>query len=296
MAKINNLPDEVVKDSEEVKPQEKSQEPDGIIGKVKSWIFSVMGGFGRKQEAPKNGKKKLGPPNFAPQEPERVLTEEQVLSNYKISYERINSIKEKPTWEDVEARLLASDKHYLKLAMKMQNGGILFGFDKEGNPLIADGGAEPVMKGKNYFETRKAIYGEVEVAAAAHFGYEMFKVGGTYQKGYEINKFEEFTKGPFVESKDMDMYNEYKEEYANRFMRESWVDQGKNPLEKDICTIHFFPSESKPDIWHKIDTDKLSMVLNQAMPDKGIPTRGVRRLLRVKKLPEDFGKEEVQKD
>jgi len=160
-------------------------------------------------------------------------------------------------WQEVESRLLANDGHFLKLAEAMHQGGILFGVDKAGNPLIADGGVEPIMAGMNYADTRRAVmFKEIE-GGQAPTGYELFPYSDNYQKSAEISAFEDFTKEPFIRS-------ENKKEY-----RSSWLESGEDP---DWPRGAFF----SPGSGLVYEDDDVSTALSD-------PRLGVRRLLRVKK-------------
>lgn len=50
-------------------------------------------------------------------------------------------------WPEVQVRLLARGGFYLKLADRMDEGGMLFEIDGHGNPRITDGGDAPSSRG-----------------------------------------------------------------------------------------------------------------------------------------------------
>jgi len=178
------------------------------------------------------------------------------MASFKAQYESLKpEYKAGCTWQEVETRLAANDGRYLKLAEAMEQGGVLFGVDKDGNPLIADGGVEPILKGMNYPDTRKAVmFTEVKGKQVAT-GYEMFPYSGDYNKSDEILAFEDSQNEPFVRS-------ENKEEW-----RGSWLESGEKPGWPWL--VYFLPGNGDADV-------------GGDRPQYSGPGLGVRRLLRVK--------------
>lgn len=61
------------------------------------------------------------------------------LKRFEDQYQRFSAEdKIRWPWEIVRARLLDNNGRSLALAEEMNSGGILFGIDEKGNPLIAD--------------------------------------------------------------------------------------------------------------------------------------------------------------
>ena len=182
---------------------------------------------------------------------ERVA-EETPLVLYKTHYERWPvKAKKLCEWNEVEKRLLAQDGYYLRLAGAMNKGGVLFGVDKEGNPLVADGGLDPVMKGKNWYETRD----EIEMKSKE---YEMFPCK-ELKKGEEMVAFESFTGEPFVKS--------HKRRSA------SWIGGYYKMIALGLTFVgraQFDPKTGRVELF-------------ESWPDSSEPDRGVRRLLRLRK-------------
>ncbi|MDP3975421.1 MAG: hypothetical protein Q8P95_00735 [bacterium] len=161
------------------------------------------------------------------------------------------------TWQEVEKRLTANNGHYLNLAVAMEQGGTLFGIDKDGNPLIADGGVEPILCGMNYANTRRAVMfteGE-EGSEPTPTGYELFPYAGDYEKSPEILAFEAATGEPFIRSEDSEQY------------RESWLESGDDPAWPG--RVGFFPADGDARVFG-------------GRPQLSNPRLGARRLLRVK--------------
>lgn len=180
-----------------------------------------------------------------------IASEEPRLQGYRSQYERWNAnLKGRCPWQKIKSRLLANEGRYLILAEGMNEGGVLFGLDKENNPLFADGGDEPIMKGVNYFDTRDRVrnkfddHGEmIKVGEKpVSTGYEMFSAD-------EVSMFEEFTGKPFVTSCSL------------------WLESGEDP--GGIHSISYNVDVDECEIWSTI-------------PQSTISNRGVRRLLRVK--------------
>ncbi|MBI5411705.1 hypothetical protein HZA43_00845 [Candidatus Peregrinibacteria bacterium] len=206
--------------------------------------------------------------------PSEAVPELKGLARFKAQYEALE--RRNPsgviwrnlggvTWQEVETRLLANDSHFLKLAEAMAEGGILFGVDKDKNPLIADGGEEPILCGMNYADTRKTvIFSEVTKIIDGKMqemqiptGYEMFPYSGNSDKSIEICTFEDVTNNPFIYSKDKKHY------------RASYLESGDNPPH-DVWVACFNRGDSR-------------VVVGHDSPNIFDPRCGVRRLLRVKK-------------
>lgn len=126
---------------------------------------------------------------------------DQCLAIFKADYDSDLALKEKITWQEIETRLLANNGYYLALAQEMEQEGILFGVDKDGNPLIADRGDEPIFKGMNYHDTLARVlykhkredkydrYGRMqrdEAGQSIPAGYEMFPYVPVQNKSPEI--------------------------------------------------------------------------------------------------------------
>lgn len=137
---------------------------------------------------------------------------ESLLSNamkrFKDNYGRIPSYQHRYcSWEIIEERLKADNYKKLQLAMAMQNGGELFGIDKEGKALFKDEGTEPVRyyldgdggKWRECFNGAKADaicpiwagYNQIASIIAAQ-GYEFFATEE------EARMAEKYTGKPFV--------------------------------------------------------------------------------------------------
>ncbi len=98
------------------------------------------------------------------------------LESLKGHYDRISHPA--CSWEEVRRRLLNEEQQYLTRIVRMKIRGVFFGFDLNGDPLVADGGVEPAMLGENYGLSRLATFDE---------GYEMFNDEG------ELEMFENFS-------------------------------------------------------------------------------------------------------
>ncbi|MFH1284771.1 MAG: hypothetical protein ABIH78_04270 [Candidatus Peregrinibacteria bacterium] len=82
----------------------------------------------------------------------------EIPKNYKAQYDALPAdIQSLCPWEELSARLLAQEGHYLQLTKSMPNGGELAYIDEEGNPVFRNGGLEPVMMGESYDEVMKAL-------------------------------------------------------------------------------------------------------------------------------------------
>jgi len=201
------------------------------------------------------------------------------LAVYKEQYERWPAKdKAKISWQNVQERLLANNGHYLSLASAMNEGGILFGIDTESNPLIADGGLEPIMCGMDYFDTRDAVrFTRNDKGEKTPTGYEMFGYSasdisfltGLDLKSPEIESFETFTRMPFVSDGGKE------EVYSGSWLEsgdcdESWDDPLPLARHADF-NAHFIP-------YQKCQTE-----VSHDLPQRSGWGLGVRRLLRVKK-------------
>ena len=191
------------------------------------------------------------------------------LTRYKEDYDTTkNSVLKAFPWAEIQNRLLANEGHYLTRAQTMEQGGQLFGVDKQGRPLISDRGDEPIMKGMNYKNTRdrvlykhdrndingKLIPGEDGQPQLT--GYEMFGYAGDYDKSDEIDQYETHTGKHFVQSR------------GGYYYRSSWLESGENPSSPGI--IRSFPNI--------VDSSVYYDSRNSSEQD-----RGVRRLLRLEK-------------
>lgn len=131
------------------------------------------------------------------------ILENPDLARFKADYDRWpDKAKQKCTWDKVQRRFLANDSRYLRLAVAMEQGGVLFGVDQQGNPLVADGGNEPILKGENYQNARKKVmFKKNETGYDDRTGYELFpykKITGQPCMSLEISDFQHFTCKPFV--------------------------------------------------------------------------------------------------
>lgn len=193
-----------------------------------------------------------------------ILNPKTILRKYKTQYHRLSeNIKSRCSWDEIKTRLTANDNFYLKLAAGLDKKGILFGIDTEGNPLFADGGDQPVLMYKTYFATRKAVYFVRKSKKLVKTGYEMFPYersdiqgGGPFIKSPEIEMYENYTKKPFITSPKG---NEW---------RCSWLESGEKPSWAGDAI--FNPASGQVKIFDEA-------------PTMAGPSRGVRRLLRVKK-------------
>lgn len=149
------------------------------------------------------------------------------LASFKADFDQDYAIRAGCSWAEIQRRLLANGNHYLQLAEAMDGGGILFGVDEECNPLIANRGDEPIMKGRSYEDTRNRVLykhntnDEIiigEGGQPVQTGYEMFPYAGNCNKSPEILMYEAHTGKPFVRS------------FPDKNKRRSaWVESGKNP-------------------------------------------------------------------
>lgn len=190
---------------------------------------------------------------------------DQRLITFKADFDKDSALQTKCTWEEIRNRLLANGGRYLALAQAMEQGGELFGVDKDGNPLISDRGDEPIMKGMNYKNTRdRVLYKHddkdsivrSEDGQPVSTGYEMFPYSREYNKSDEILQYETHTGKPFVKSPD------------GKEWRSSWLESDENPSwPRFVCFNPYYGNATVSDDFPRV----------------GFPGRGVRRLLRVKK-------------
>lgn len=186
------------------------------------------------------------------------VSETAALSRLKSQYEQWKPERKAGcAWEEVEGRLLANDGYYLRLAEAMQLGGVLFGTDKAGNPLVADGGSEPILAGMTYRDARKAVMFRKNKGKQISTGYEFFPFDLSHHwgKSAEILAYEEFTKGPFIGVK------------FTKKWKASWLKSDE-------------PDRS----WYAYlgwDADKV--LVSADSPRIENPELGVRRLLRIKR-------------
>ena len=193
------------------------------------------------------------------------------LAIFKADFDEDPAIRGKCSWAEIQTRLLANEGHYLALAKAMNEGGILFGVDTDGNPLFADRGDEPIMKGMNYKDTRDRILYKHDASdkmitdedgQPVPTGYAMFQYSGNYDKSEEILQYESHTGKPFIKSSDFT-------KSTGEDPCSSWVESGENPLWRP--GIVYFN-------WHGAYARG-----GHADPQNVSPNCGVRRLLRVKK-------------
>lgn len=216
------------------------------------------------------GQAESGNPEVSPQQDagQDIVEEDSRLKRFVGQYQRFSAEdKVRCPWANVRARLLNNNGRYLAFAEGMNLGGILFGVDKQGNPLFADVDKDPKNLphcGLNYPDTRNAVYlkdPQGEWVPDNMTGYEMFPYDGAKDgharsdKSFEIMDFERFTGEPFVVSPD------------RREFRSSWLESGENP--KFPRYVEFVSGVGST----SVDRD---------YPLAHSLGRGVRRLLRVK--------------
>lgn len=152
-------------------------------------------------------------------------------------------------WKRVQAAMLANDGALLKQAEAIPNGPVMFGADKEGNILFANGGVEPILTGKNYSTARKATHA---------LGLELFPYIKPYEKSEEELMFEEFTGKPIVKSED------------GKTWRSTYLEDGDNDENVGYARVsRFFPDSRESIVCYGV-----------ASGERG--GRGVRGLLRAK--------------
>jgi len=196
--------------------------------------------------------------------------EEPRLHTYRAQYERWGSgLKARCPWEEVKSRLLAQNGRYFALAERLNEKSILFGVDEESNLLFADGGEEPIMIGMGYTDTRDRVLYEFDGdkikqddGKPVRTGYEMFPYIGDTGKSTEIMMFDENAGIPFVKHPGRD-------KRSSRGI-DSWLESGENP--------------SDPRYANYFEHTGCTGVSPDNFPQRRDPFRGVRRLLRVKKV------------
>lgn len=191
------------------------------------------------------------------------------FTRYKEQWKRISEQHRGTiTWEEVKKRLMANNGHYLSLAKGLHNGGILFGVDKKGNPLIADAGGDPIEFGPEFWDLTYAQAREAVTmkdggkGKKVSIGYELFPYAGGqnwHRKSSEILTFEAVAPyGLFIVPPKQRKRTEW---------RGSWLESGDSPSLPRLAI--FDPTCQKVRIYI-------------AHPEGHIPGLGVRRLLRVK--------------
>ncbi|MFH0820515.1 MAG: hypothetical protein V1908_01950 [Candidatus Peregrinibacteria bacterium] len=182
--------------------------------------------------------------------------EDPRLAAYKAQYDRWSAAeKTRCLWAEVKERLLGNDSEDLKRAEAMPEGGILFGLDKQGNLLIANGGLGPVLTNMNYQDTRKAVRFTEQGGKQAPTGYEMLS------EEAEIRAFEAFTGQPVVRTPEG-----FEPSPEDNGYRGIWRESGDNP----DWARHAY-----------VDPGSARARLYVYYPSLRLPGRGVRCLLRV---------------
>lgn len=202
------------------------------------------------------------------------------LSKFKAEYDKLSpDLQAKCPWEVAQTRLLENDGEKLKLAHAMEQGGVLFGVDKDGKLLFADKGDEPIMKGMNYKDTRDRVLfkhdrldkeGKMELdeeQKPISTGYTMFPYSGDYDKSEEILQYESFTGYHFIRPFRLKRFLSQPSDNGPEW-RSSWLESEEDPLVPRF--IQFNPSNCS--------TGVSGAGLGPLSED---PDRGVRRLLRV---------------
>lgn len=211
---------------------------------------------------------KVNPTIVAPEIADTVEVDPR-LARYKEQYNGSGNPKLKAVpWSTIQARILEDESFQLRAALDLEQGGELFGIDKEGNPLISDGGDEPVMKGMNYPDTRARVRFkhtsndkagtmiQGEHGQPISTGYEMFGYVEPYEKSDEIKQYESHTGKHFVQSP------------SKKEWRSSWLESGENlSLPRGVYS----------------GPDREDSRVRYGGPQFVGDNRGVRRLLRVKK-------------
>lgn len=165
--------------------------------------------------------------------------------------------KNRCSWEKFQYRMLANEERFLVLAKAMNGGGILFGIDRQGNPLIADVAEDPrdlPYCGLDYNATDNAVYST---------GYEMFPEAEHREKSEEVQMFETNTGKLFVQSRN------------GRQWVASWLKYNEK-----CRTIGRQPTSVAPFVRFYSRSKKTQTGF--AMPNIASSRRGVRRLLRVR--------------
>ncbi len=130
-----------------------------------------------------------------PATPVTVREKDPTLEVYRKQYNCMPSAAQvQCSWEEVKARLLGNSGQDLERAGNIPGGQpVLFGVDKDGNPLIANGGPGPILTGMNYANTRKAVHFAEKDGKPVPTGYEMLS------EEVDIRTFEAFTGKPVVQ-------------------------------------------------------------------------------------------------
>ncbi|MBI4127200.1 hypothetical protein HY463_00660 [Candidatus Peregrinibacteria bacterium] len=172
------------------------------------------------------------------------------LAKYAEMYGRWSAVsKSRLDWSRVRAAMLADDGALLRKAEAIPKGPIMFGADKDGNILFANGGLEPILTGRPYFGARKA---------AKYIGLALFPYVEPYEKSEEELQFEAFTGEPLVRFA------------AKTKWASSWLESGKNDGNVGNARISaFYPGRQQSSV-------------GNAFAKNAISSRGVRGLLRAK--------------
>ena len=158
--------------------------------------------------------------------------------------------KSRIDWKRIQVAMLAKKGALLKKVEAIPKGPIMFGADKNGNILFANGGVEPILTGKTFPEARKA---------AKAIGLDLFPCIYPYGKSEEELMYEAFTGEPLVRSEDKLTY------------KSSFLESG----EKDANVSHAHVSHFGP-------TYQRSGVHLDRDGNLGYNFRGIRGLLRAK--------------
>lgn len=133
--------------------------------------------------------------------------------------------KSRLSWKKVQTAMLTNDGALLKQVEAIPNGPIMFGADKSGNILFANGGIAPILTGMTYSAARKA---------AKDIGLDLFPCVKIYEKSEEELMFEEFTGNPLVIFEDM------------REPASSWLESGENDDNIGLALVsNFYPADKK---------------------------------------------------
>ncbi|MBI4127207.1 hypothetical protein HY463_00695 [Candidatus Peregrinibacteria bacterium] len=172
------------------------------------------------------------------------------LTKFAEMYNRWSATsKRRLDWPRVQAAMLADDGALLKQVEALPNGPIMFGADKAGNILFANGGVEPILTGTTYSAAGKA---------AQAIGLDLFPYKEPYKKSAEELMFEAFTGEPLVRSKDRLTW------------RSSYLDNGENDANVGDVRISYF------------DSNYQRSHVSDAIANHMSGYRGVRGLLRAK--------------
>lgn len=192
------------------------------------------------------------------------------IAKFKEQYDSLSeTLRQQCSWSEVETRLLANGGYYLARAQTLNEGGILFGVDEEGNPLFADDGEEPILTDMIYADTRNRVLYEYENGniknkggKSVETGYEMFPDSGNTDKSPEIKMFEIATGKPFIQSP---------QGFEGDKWRGSWIESGESQSSDPIRCVYFYPSTGDARV-------------GKVVPHARSPRLGVRRMLRIRKL------------